>query len=228
MILDMQNEVLSAGPAGDSLAQRSVERALEGRRVAYADEVRRLVEASFRIVAETGQLEPRVSEIVRAAGLSNHAFYKHFRSKSELMVAVLDDGIRQLSGYLQHRMEGVDSPEQRVRRWLEGLCEQALNPEAAAATRPFALSRAHLAELFPEEVAESERRLTALLREQIEAAVEAGELPQADPVRDAELLYDLAMGWLQRKLAQPRPPHRVEAESLVEFALNGLARGARG
>ncbi len=221
----MQNDILERDPAEPSLARRSVDRALESRRTAYADEVRRLVEASFRLIRESGQLEAPVSRIVRAAGLSNHAFYKHFRSKNELLVTVLDDGMRQLSGYLRHRMETTSSPEQRIRRWIAGMCEQALNPRAAAATRPFALSRARLAELFPAEVAESERRLTALLRAAIEAAIAAGELPPTDAAREADTLYDLAMGWMQRMLAQPEPPDRSDAEHLVEFAMHGLARG---
>jgi AcrR family transcriptional regulator len=221
----MQNEILESSAADRPLALRSVERALAGRRAAYQEEVRRFVEAGFRLVRESGELEPRVSEIVAAAGLSNHAFYKHFRSRDELLVTLLDDGIRQLSSYLRHRMQGADSPRARIRCWIEGLCEQALNPRAAAATRPFAIGRGRLAERFPAEVAESERRLTGLVQEALAAARSAGELPRCDPERDAATLYDLAMGWMQRKLAQSDPPSRSEAESLVEFALHGLARG---
>ncbi|MDJ0848776.1 MAG: TetR/AcrR family transcriptional regulator [Myxococcota bacterium] len=220
----MQNEALHSS-RDRPLAQRSVDRALEARRVAYAEEVRRFVEAGFALVRKSGQLELRVSEVVAAAGLSNHAFYKHFRSKDELLVTLLDDGIRQLSSYLRHRMETVSSPRERIRRWVEGMCEQAVNARAAAATRPFALGRGRLAERFPDEVAESERRISALVQRAIADAVEAGELPRADPARDAAVLYDLAMGWMQRKLAQPEPPSRDEAASLVVFALSGLERG---
>ncbi len=121
-------------------------------------------------------------------------------------------------------MERAGDPEARVRAWLEGMLEQALDPEAAAATRPFALSRARLAELFPGEVEAAERRLTALL---CEALREAGDaLPGADPERDAETLYDLAMGWVQRRLAQPDRARREDAEALTTFALHGIRRGA--
>ncbi len=225
MILSMQNSdpALPAPPAAAHATAR-VERALAPRRAAYAEEVRRFVEAGFRLVRESGQLQLRVSAVVAAAGLSNHAFYKHFRSKDELLVTLLDDGIRQLSSYLRHRMETAASPRERVRSWIRGMCEQALNPRAAAATRPFALGRGRLAERFPEEVAESERRLSALVQVALADAVAAGELPEADPETDAAALYDLAMGWMQRKLAQPEPAPRAEAESLVAFAMSGLAR----
>ncbi len=207
-----------------SLAHRSINRALEGRRAAYAEEVQRLVAAGFALIGETGQLEPRVGEIVRAAGLSNQAFYRHFRSKDELLVTLLDEGIRQLADYLRHRMEAVASPREKLRVFLEGMCEQALNPESAQSTRPFALSRARLAELFPAEVASSERELTDMLRGAIEAAESAGELPGADAERDAETVYGLAMGWLERKLAQTAPVEQADTTHMVDFALRGLAR----
>jgi AcrR family transcriptional regulator len=210
----MQNEV----PASPG-ASRAVDRALERRRAIYEDEVRRLVAAGFELIRESGALEPRVSEIVGRAGLSNQAFYRHFRSKDELLLAVLEEGIAILEGYLRHRMEQAPDAESRVWAWLAGMLEQALDTEAAAATRPFALSRARLAELFPAEVEAAERRLTAMLQDALSGAT------GADPERDAETLYDLAMGWMQRRLAQPGRAQREDAEALTAFALHGIRRG---
>jgi AcrR family transcriptional regulator len=213
-------------PPARSPAARAVERALADRRSAYEDEVRRLVAAAFVRIERDGSLEPRVADIVREAGLSNQAFYRHFPSKGALLVAVLDEGVRRLASYLAHRMAQVASPTAKVREWLRGMTEQALSPTGAAATRPFVLARTRLAEAHPEEVAASETQLTALVREAIRAGLEAGELPGADPELDAETLYHQAMGWLQARLAEPKPPQRDAAERLVEFALHGLLRGA--
>lgn len=209
-----------------SAAERAVERALGGRRAAYAGEVRRLLEATFLLIERTGLLEPRVEDIVREAGLSNQAFYRHFASKQALLVAVLDEGVRILAGYLDHRMQAAASPSDRVCEWLRGLLEQGLSPAAARATRPFVLARIRLAEAHPQEVAESERQLTELARDALRAARAAGELPSADPEDDAEMLYQLAMGWLQARLVDGRPPDRRDAERLVDFARHGLLRGA--
>lgn len=224
-IFNRQNE----SPAGDppaSLAERAVDRALSERRSAYADEVRRLIEAAFVLIERSGELEPRVSDLVREAGVSNQAFYRHFPSKHALLVAVLDEGIRMLASYVAHRMAAVEGPTARVREWLRGMLEQALSPAAAKATRPFASARTRLARAYPREVAASEAQLTALLRDAIRAGVANGELPHADPERDAEMLYHQAMSWLEARLADPRLPERQAAERLVEFALHGLLRGA--
>jgi AcrR family transcriptional regulator len=207
-----------------AVAERSVERAMERRRAAYEDEVRRLVDASFSLIREEGRLEPKVGEIVAKAGLSNQAFYKHFRSKDELLVAVLDEGFRRLGEYLDHRMQKARTPERRVRQWINGVLEQALDADSAVASRPFALARGRLAELFPEEVRSAERQLVDSLRDAIEEAVRAGEVAAADPARDAALIYGLAMGWVERHLMRPDPPSRRDAEHLVEYAMRGLRR----
>lgn len=222
----MQNKPLrsATSDAGPSFAGRAVERTLARRRERYASEVTRLVDAALALIEATGELEPRVSEIVARAGLSNQAFYKHFRSKRELLVAVLDAGIERLATHLAERMGAHADPVERVRAWLEGMTAQALHEKAASATRPFALSRERLATAYPEEVADSERRLTALVRDALLEARASGALPFADPERDAETLHHLAMGWMQSRLRAGDATDPADAERLVRFALAGLAR----
>ena len=187
--------------------------------------MQRLIEAAFVLIERTGELEPRVADIVRQSGLSNQTFYRHFPSKRALLVAVLDAGVRMLASYLAHRMAQVEGGTARVREWMRGMLEQALSPSGATATRPFVMARTRLAADFPDEIAASEAELTALVRDAIRAGKESGELPDADPERDAETLYHQAMGWLQARLAESKPPQREAAERLVEFAMHGLLRG---
>jgi AcrR family transcriptional regulator len=209
-----------------SHATRAVERTLARQRSTYESEVRRLVEATLVLIERTGHLGPTVGEITRESGLSNQAFYKHFRSKEELFVAVLDEGMQILASYLDHQMRAESAPAKRVRAWIAGLLEQALNPEAAAATRPFTLSRDPLSAHYPAEVAESERKLTGLVAGAIREGVETGDWTSSNPDRDAESLYDLAMGWVQARLREGPIVDRDDAERLIEFALAGLRQAS--
>lgn len=208
------------------VASRAVERAMEDRRAAYEQEVSRLVNASFRLIRDTGKLEPRVSEIVAEAGLSNQAFYKHFRSKDELLLAVLDEGSHMLKDYLEHKVGKAKTPKQKIRYWIDGMLAQVMNAEAAHSTRPFALSRARLSELFPEEVMESERQVAAILRDAIAEGVESGELPGADAERDADIIHKLVLSWVERQLAASQPPSSADVTHLVDFIMSGIRRGA--
>jgi AcrR family transcriptional regulator len=209
-----------------AVVDQTIDRSLAGRREAARGEVERLVGAAFSIIEKTGGLDPKVSDILAEAGLSNQAFYRHFRSKHELLVTVLDEGIRRLADYLAARMEAAGEPAAAIREWVRGMAAQAQDPAGAKASRPFALARGRLAETFPAEVGETRTQLTAPLRAALEAAREAGSLPAVFPDQDAEALYHLMMGWVEARLVEGRIPEAAEVERLEAFVMSGLARGA--
>jgi AcrR family transcriptional regulator len=204
----MQNDVLDA-------ASMVASRTLERRAAAYAHEVRRLVDATYVVMRRRGTLDPRVSDIVREAGLSNQAFYRHFRGKDELLVAVLDDGQRRLESYLVARMARAATGREQVRAWVEGVLEQARNAEAAENTRPFASNAVRLADRFPTEHTASRDRLLVPLRNAVlDAGGDAG---------DADAIYHLAMGRMQDAVVRREQPSTAEVEHLVTFALRGIS-----
>lgn len=211
---------------GAPVVDQTIDRSLALRREAARGEVERLVRAAFAMIEKTGSLDPKVSDILAEAGLSNQAFYRHFRSKHELLVAVLDEGIRGLAEYLAGRMEAAANAAAAVREWVRGMAAQAQDPAGARASRPFALARGRLAETFPSEVARSREQLTAPLREALGAACESGDLAHVAPDQDAELLYHLMMGWIEARLVEGRIPDPAEVERLESFVMSGLERRA--
>ncbi len=212
------------GQAASGLARRAVDRTLAARRSAAEAEVERLVAATFHVIERTGSLEPKVSEILAEAGLSNQAFYRRFEGKHALLVAVLDQGIRRLADHLATRMAEADSAVDAIRAWVRGMAAQARDPSGARASRPFALARGRLSEKFPDEVAESESEVTAPLRRALAAARDAGELSaHLHPEQLAEMLYHLTMGWVEARLVEGRIPTDDEVERLEVFVVAGLA-----
>lgn len=210
----------------DSVMGLAVGRSIERRRATAQHEIERLVAAALKVIRETGRLEPTVSAILAEAGLSNQAFYRHFRSKHELLVAVLDQGIRGLARYLETRMDATRSATDATREWIRGMAAQASDPTGARATRPFVLARGNLSESFPKEVAASAIQIQAPLRKALERGRATGEMTDVDPERDAESAYLLMMGWLEARLLEDRVPTRHELDSLEAFLLAGLSRGA--
>ena len=94
--------------------------------------MRRLLDAALEVMARCGTpSRPRVADIVAEAGLSNEAFYRHFRSKDDLVTAILEDGGERLRSYLAHQMAKEPTPEGQVRRWVEGVLAQADGDSAA-------------------------------------------------------------------------------------------------
>ena len=114
----MQNDVLSPvtqnRSGGDRpttpAAARSLSRALAARQDAHLREFHAFVDAAYEVMARSGGIDPKVSDIVAEAGLSNTAFYRNFDSKDELLLAVLDDGRQRLVDYLARRMAPAPTP----------------------------------------------------------------------------------------------------------------------
>jgi len=199
-------------PAPSGVAAEMAERAVRDRAAVYADEVRRLLDAAFAVLRRTGELEPRVSDVVREAGLSNQAFYRHFRGKDELLLALLDDGQRRLLATLEARMRRAEPGAPRVRAWIEGVLEQARRPESADNTRPFVINGLRLADRFPVEWSRSHDTLLAPLRI---AITELGGEPQ----RAAAAIYHLTFGAMQRALVRRERPTDADVEYIVQSSL---------
>ncbi len=194
---------------------RVARRGVASREQTYADEVRRLLDAAFVTMRASGELEPRVSDIVRESGLSNQAFYRHFAGKDELLLAVLEDGQRQLVEYLERRMGAVADGIPRVRQWIEAVLEQARNRDAAERTRPFAVNGARLRDRFPAESKRASELVLAPLRSAVAAA-------GGDPERDAAAIYHLSIGTMYDHLVARTTPTRDDVAHIVRFALAGI------
>jgi AcrR family transcriptional regulator len=203
-----------------AVARRSLERSMAERGTSYVQEVQRIVDATYRVIARTGTFDPKLRDILRECGLSTQAFYKHFRSKDELMLVVLDDGRRQLVGYLSHRMEQTDTAAGKVRAWVEGVLAQADDADVAARTRPFLAHQDRLAEQFPAEQQQSVDLLVALLRDSISAL--PGTRSRLSTNRDAEAVYQLTFGTLHWHLSHGTSPTAGEINHLVQFSLRGV------
>ena len=219
----MENVTPQARRPEAAIARRTAERAVETRYSTYVSEVRRLIQAGRTLMRRTGGMQPRVSAIVQEAGLSNQTFYRHFRSKDELLLAILDDGLAQLLSYIHTEMAKPVWPLARVRRWIRCVLVQAVDPQAAEATRPFVANAFRLAERFPAETARSMERIKAPLKAAIREAAAAGEAPAADPERDAEVIYHLAMGWMQSRILDPSAAAETDLDHLVSFVVRSLA-----
>lgn len=210
----------AAGAAGadpPDVAGRIVRRSLAKREGEYAGEVRRLLDAALELMQRRGTASrPRVADIVAAAGLSNDAFYRHFRSKDDLVNALLEDGAERLRGYLAHQMAKGRTPEAQVRRWVEGVLAQA-DGDVASAT---------LAVLWNGSSADGGQAagrhfaaapLASLLYEPFT------QLGSEAPELDAALAAHATLGLLSDCLWRGVAPSRAESDRTIEFCLRAVS-----
>lgn len=184
------------------------DRALAERHQTFTAEIRALLDAALVVMQRADTIDPKVTDIVRESRLSNQAFYRHFDGKDALLLALLADGRDRLARTIERRMTRATSPDDRVRAWVGAVLDQARDPNAAAATRPFVANSERLAVEYPVEVARSRDQLLEPLASTVGAT-------------NARAVYHVAMGAVHDALAARRVPTRREADTIAEFAVKG-------
>ncbi len=181
-----------------------------------------LISATLAVAARRGTIEPSVREILEEAGLSTKAFYRHFRSKDDLLLVTLEEGCRILAEYLEHRMSTASHPLDKVGAWIDGFVRQAVNPSAARRTLPWTLGAGRLAAAYPEEFDQNQARVTAPLQREIAEAVNDGSGRSPDPGRDARLIYGYTMDAVRYSLINDTVPSARSVRHLIDFAHRAL------
>jgi AcrR family transcriptional regulator len=206
-------------PRQSSLSPRATEavrRSLTPRQEAASRDVDRLIKAGRDLLTEGSPA--RVADIVAAAGLSNDAFYRYFRSKSDFVDAVVEEGGRRLVAYLQRKIDAADSPENALRAGVTAILSQAVDPDIAAATRNVVAvggGRSHA----PKVREELELNLARVLAGPIAA------LGSADPERDSTTTSVLLLATMEHLLW--KEDSAIDADKEVEHIVGYVRHALR-
>jgi len=218
---DRRSERRAPKRESSSLLHEAIDRAAAQRESGEA-EVRALVDATFDVIAATGSLDPPIRDIFDAAHLGRQVFYRHFRSKDELLLIVLDESRHIVASYLAKRIAKVEGASAKLRAWIDGVLRQAQDPEAARRTRPFALADGRLVARFPVQYAGSQSVLTRLLVDVICDGIEEGVFASSRPTADAQIIYDAVFLCQNRHLLLRTKPTRQTVDDLHDFAVRAL------
>jgi AcrR family transcriptional regulator len=197
------------GVAGRIAAQTLAKRGPD-----YTTEVRRLLDAALAVIAKHGTTtRARVADIVAAAELSNEAFYRHFPSKDALVAALIEDGALRLASYVSHQMEKASTPQDQVRRWVEGVLSQT-NEKTAATTLAVLWNSSSFETGVSPGSGNYSAPLATLLHEPF------GALGSTDPEMDASLVAHAVLGKVAEYLWARTRPTRDELEHITRFCID--------
>lgn len=183
----------------------------------------RIVDAARELMLSLGLARTTTKEIAKAAGCSEAALYKHFSSKEELFVTVLDERLPKLGALLSTLSvnpgrAGVEENLTDIARQAALFYEQTF-PMAASLYAEPQLKRRH--EEAMREMRTGPHKPIEGLAAYLRAEQQAGRIsPDADPYAAASLLLGACA---QRAFAYEATPDRRPPQPLDEFAA-GLAR----
>jgi len=192
-----------------------------GRGDASAD-VEMLIAATWAVAARTGSFEPSVRDILQEAGISTKAFYRHFRSKDELLLVALEAGSLRVAAFIESKIEPLDQPLDRISAWIEGFLEQTAFQEAARRSLPSTLGVGRLATLHPDHFDRCQALLIDPLTREITDAVARGAAHSPSPAKDARIIYGYTMDTIRRHLAHRIEPSGSTIRELVDFTSRAL------
>lgn len=159
-----------------------------------------LVESARSLIAEHGSPQFTVRQVLERSGLAAKTFYRHFESKDDLLLAVMEEDVRQGAEVLASMLDAHSDPRERLRTYVTGLVG-FLTVDVA---RPYMSVMAHeqlrLADRDPGNVGTVLSPLTDLLREELEAAAAAGVVRDGSIELDTVTVFHLVIALIQALL----------------------------
>lgn len=191
-----------------------------GRREATKERNREAILAGgLEVFGEIGYGEATVRDLIRASGLSTGTFYNYFPDKESVLRALVDRSAVDLRAKLAESRAAAHSPEEFVRGGFRVFFDYLSSDPTFFAL----LSRnaGAVRQLLDEPILGS---AIGELSEDLDAAVERGEMPAFEPslmsAAMAGAALEMAVAVLERKAATP--------EEAAEFASNLFLRGLEG
>lgn len=186
--------------AQTTIAARAADRPVRAARERSAAEVDRILGGAEAVLARRGYEGLRVDDVLAEAGLSTRAFYRHFRGKAELFVALFDREADRAHERLRAKVDAVTGPEAKVRTWIESTLALAYDARVARRTAVFLVARPVIAREFPDEIEATLRSQRRLLEDAIAAGRDVGRFPNADPAVDALAIHHVCTGLMTDQL----------------------------
>jgi AcrR family transcriptional regulator len=200
-----------------------IEQSLErGATIQIDEEAARIIDAAWVILARSGWAGLKVDLVLAEAGLSTRSFYRHFKSKSELLLVLLEGESRRASERLEQAARCQDGPDAQVAAWIENFVGLSRNPQTAGRTKLFLTMWAILDHEFPREVGMCAEILLAPLVRIIEEGRDEGAFPNSEPREDAAAVFALAVGRLMEMKRTKGRNLEGAIEQSTQFSLRAL------
>lgn len=205
-----------------SWAERAAARspAVERARVRSALRAQQILEAAFRLIAVKGSDFTAV-ELAKEAGIAIQTFYKHFGSKDQVLLAVLEQLISTTCTRLLEAGRQLPDPIARLRSYVMGLVLH-IGPEGMSTpvARFVATEHWRLQQTHPVELAAIIRPFTDLLQHELQAAEAGGLLAPTGVGDDAWLTTQLVVAVFHHYAFSTSEKSATEiAEGLWAFCL---------
>ncbi len=190
----------------------------------------RFIRTAVEILRETGRTDFTVQEVVARSKTSLRAFYQHFSSKDELLIALLERTMAQSTQVWRAETTGLDSTA-AIKLIIDRISAEPESSTQDSLNRAMNLYNQHLCETRPRDYARVLSPLHDLLRDVVQRGITEGVFrPNLDVGPAAAIVMQTILGalrlhWLGAELTGSP----IDAAHLYDFCIRALSNddGAR-
>ena len=189
-----------------------------------SEERARIIEAAYRCLAASNGTSASVNDILAEAGLSTRAFYRHFGSKDDLLLAMFRRDNDRVTAEMQAAVASSTSPQDALRRYVEGTMRLVSDKRRRQRVLVMTSEEAQRARGYAAERARSQAGQEAVIALILEQGRENGSFPWIRDVKaDARAIAAVLRHAFDEQIARPGVLSSAEAaEHVVDFALRAL------
>ena len=188
-----------------------------------AAERKAITDAALRVMRKNGYAECQITDILAEASLSTRAFYRHFKTKDEVLIAIYRENAETTSRRLSEKVAAGGSPTEQLQVWIEETLSLGYDRRRASRVLVLASEAARRATGYAEQNELAAIALSAPLLEALEAGAASGAFPTCDPAADAVTIHDIVWRFVGEALSgKPTMTEQAARDHVMRFCLPAL------
>lgn len=210
--------------------RQSMQRSLQSARARAHARSHRFVAAATKLLQENGNTDFTVQDVVDRSRMSIRTFYKYFKSKEDLLVALYETVVaREAVPRLRKRIAKSKDPMLRLRAYVEGLVELTTKTGQPLAARTLVNYQNRLAESRPADLAVAMKPEFDLLVELVADVARVHPLRRGLTVETAaRLTHYTVLAAVHGRVLGSEEAFDLTARTIWEFCLSGMGVAVGG
>jgi AcrR family transcriptional regulator len=181
-----------------------------------------LLEAARRVLHVKGVSGMTVRDVLAQANLGTRAFYRHFASKDELVLAMFTRAAAEEAERLRRRMAPATDPLTAVIAWIDGRLDLAFDRRITANLQDLSTEAQLRRRENPAELQLAFDVMLAPLIEQLRMGQERGVFTEVNPEPDARSIHDVVWGVVEAHWSGFPQRKRETRDRVVRFCLRAI------
>lgn len=218
--------MVGASPRTKKSQRAWEERALDRARQQVLRHGHRVVRAARELVADGGLEAVTLRALLKRTGLARRAFYTHFESMDDVLLALFEDTMASGAARLREQLAKIDDPVAALEQAVRTIASAALSPPERIYMLAMTQEHIRLAENRPDELNAALAPMNQLIADLLRTGMKTRAVRAGDATKMAEIIHALISTQVHRNLYRGADDTGW-IDDLWDFCRGGIGRVAR-